>query len=269
MLRVHLLRQRHQPPHGFTLIELLVVISIIALLIGLLLPALSNAREAARAIACNSQLKQIGIALHTYSNDYDGFIPPWLHNPGGDGYFWTAALFPYTERSPELWVCPSDQISRGADNYRNALELREISDSGAREIRWLRAVMSININGTDARFSNPEANRKQARFGRDGNTGEGFYYRFADITDHSELVYAADGTSEEEDTRAASTATWMFIAGQPTVYPDYAGGLNTRHSNAGNMLFLDGHAATIGRDQAESWSQTIDNDAWRRHFVVD
>lgn len=61
---------------GFTLIELLVVISIIALLIGILLPALGAARKTAKTSTCLSQLKQMGIATYGYANDYDAVLPP-------------------------------------------------------------------------------------------------------------------------------------------------------------------------------------------------
>jgi prepilin-type N-terminal cleavage/methylation domain-containing protein len=60
---------------AFTLIELLVVISIIALLIGILLPALANAKKASRVAACGQTIRQIGIAIHAYAADGDGQMP--------------------------------------------------------------------------------------------------------------------------------------------------------------------------------------------------
>ena len=68
----------NQSRHGFTLVELLVVIGIIAILIALLLPALAKAKSLALRIQCASNLKQIGIALEEYANEYGGHYPPAL-----------------------------------------------------------------------------------------------------------------------------------------------------------------------------------------------
>lgn len=61
--------------HAFTLVELLAVIAIVAVLAGILLPVLARAREAARKAACQSNLKQIGMAFHLYLSDYDSYYP--------------------------------------------------------------------------------------------------------------------------------------------------------------------------------------------------
>ena len=68
---------------AFTLVELLVVISIIALLIGILLPALGAARSQARLTKCQSNLKQIGILEHVYANDFKGYFAPGWRKPDG------------------------------------------------------------------------------------------------------------------------------------------------------------------------------------------
>ena len=85
---------------GFTLIELLVVIAIIAVLIALLLPAVQQAREAARRTQCKNNLKQMGLALHNYHDVALYFPPGSLPIPAGYGHSWSVRILPYVDQAP-------------------------------------------------------------------------------------------------------------------------------------------------------------------------
>ena len=124
------MKKSRMQSNGFTLVELLVVISLIAILIALLLPALAKAKELANTVVCASNLRQIGLAGQMYESTYDDFIPcqPYLYAPapinGGSFTTWDRQLYnflggqtltsyqmshnlPASLRLPVL-ICPDD-----------------------------------------------------------------------------------------------------------------------------------------------------------------
>ncbi|RYG65392.1 DUF1559 domain-containing protein, partial [bacterium] len=117
---------------GFTLIELLVVIAIIAILAAILFPVFGRARENARRSSCQSNLKQIGLGIMQYVQDYDERLPGATDGTGGVSQFggWmyydvfgrpatfrpaNGSIFPYI-KSTQIFVCPSDSTGQTAGN---------------------------------------------------------------------------------------------------------------------------------------------------------
>jgi prepilin-type N-terminal cleavage/methylation domain-containing protein/prepilin-type processing-associated H-X9-DG protein len=94
---------------GFTLIELLVVIAIIAILAAILFPVFARARENARRSSCQSNLKQIGLGIMQYSQDYDEKMIPmrWFWDGGSSRMTFPALVQPYV-KSVQLFKCPSN-----------------------------------------------------------------------------------------------------------------------------------------------------------------
>jgi len=114
-----------QVPSGFTLIELLVVMAIIAILTAILFPVFAQAREKARAAACLSNQKQLGLGLLSYAQDYDETLPIGAGYGAGSAnvslpaeigpYVMKTAMFTDNSKAVSIWSCPSDAVPRQAN----------------------------------------------------------------------------------------------------------------------------------------------------------
>jgi prepilin-type N-terminal cleavage/methylation domain-containing protein len=108
-----------RPTGGFTLIELLVVIAILAILVAILFPVFARARAKARQSSCASNLRQIGVGLLLYAQDYDEHFPAECWTPpvhGGDFSImsYDQQILPYLKNDP-LFQCPEDTLLRRGD----------------------------------------------------------------------------------------------------------------------------------------------------------
>lgn len=199
--------------NGFTLIELLVVISIVAILVSIMLPALKNARALARQTACGSNLKQIGLYITVYQNEHDGYFPGRIT---GGGQFFTD-LEPYTGLTATevnrpakagIFHCPSDE-------YRSNLG-EQLGNS-----------YGINYFMT-WEPSDPNPPRDDMR-------------KTETLRQPSQLCYMIDA----KDLRSGKEGTSISVSGnvwpfQTDVTPEY--GADFRHTNINaNILWADFH----------------------------
>lgn len=214
--------------NGFTLIELLVVIAIISLLISILLPSLTRAKEMGKQVVCMSNQKNIGLAISMYTNENDGCLPPRY----GPGYYWNnqwvsqlkrclgVEYSPYTGTTwPERWKgscpifhCPS--TSESPSDFR--FYCRDIAGT------------------TDCGYSSYAISQFLAPTVDDGIT-----VKLDGVDNLAEYVYIIDGYHD------ATYGSFSFHSGAiHTLYWWDDGAehvIRHRHNGKANCLFVDGH----------------------------
>jgi len=208
----------HCKPKAFTLIELLVVIAIIAILAAILFPVFARARENARRSSCQSNLKQIGLGIAQYTQDYDEKLPTRVYQDAGgaDSYSWRQVIQPYL-KSTQIFMCPSN-----TDNTK-------VSDTAM--LGYPAINVSYGANGRD--------NNKLALFGSPGAPVA--LSAITSVAQTLAVVESSAPTQKEID----PTLTSSFHACGGTVGGFFGGCLFNRHLATSNYLFADGHVKSL------------------------
>ncbi|MEW4562814.1 DUF1559 domain-containing protein [Bremerella sp. JC770] len=197
---------------GFTLVELLVVIAIIGVLIALLLPAVQQAREAARRIQCNNKIKQLGLALHNYHDTYLKFPAGAQMGDGettsctasGRGIPWTVAILPFLELNnlydqvdmTGTFIC-TEQEGGDADNmavWRTSVEAYQCPSFPASSTENNHSNYYGVMGGGDSDEGNCQSSNIGRRFYINGILFQNSRTKFASIVDGSSNTFLVGET---------------------------------------------------------------------------
>lgn len=210
----------------FTLIELLIVIAIIAILAGMLLPALKNAREKARTVSCLSNLNSIGKAVQMYVNDWKGWYPCYQNTKTNDADRMGALRASTSSQlAPYLGPVVSKDIGLGAISAKSdSTQYRSALACPSREALASEPLWTYGLNGEC--FSTPQSNPKaNVRY----------------TVQPSISLYLGETSNTK-----ASTQTFMKIGVASNVQMGFW------HSEKANALYCDGHGQTHSRQYFEN-----------------
>lgn len=214
--------------NGFTLIELLIVVAIIALLAAILFPVFARAREKARQAACQSNLKQIGLGLLMYAEDYDGRLPFAYHDdsPGQNDSSWRMDILPYVKNT-QLFSCPSNQANklaaRESRGFRRSYGVTASTASLVVAGGSSSQFVIMNIGGIPSRPTLP--------------------YRLQDISNPTQMIAVTESIDQDahlDVTNLGGASTWKGNCDRFAVNSFWAG-----HFGRANYLLLDGHVKSM------------------------
>ena len=217
--------------NGFTLIELLVVIAIIALLLSILMPALTKVKEQARAVVCKANLRQWGLMYSMYANDNKGSLPVGWNG----GTMWMTDLLAYYDGVSDLCLCPSAKQlipQTGSSWWLEAGEFTGWGDLEGEYGSYGANGWGHNVLNQGGTYPIPEAR-------------QGYYWRkMIDVSmpDTVPLLGGCkwDGTEPtENDAPPATRGETLGTGGMADFCID-------RHGGGPNMLFMDTSARKVG-----------------------
>jgi prepilin-type N-terminal cleavage/methylation domain-containing protein/prepilin-type processing-associated H-X9-DG protein len=214
---------------AFTLIELLVVISIIALLIAILLPALQGARSTARRVMCLANQRQIGMGLMRYDDANRG-LPPVYYKTASYNDVPVSAMGPLPRTST-----PGDRLT-----WINFLWVtRTMSDA--------ECEMFFDPASTADKRNNHKSYAAPMRIWGEKNDGHDFHDRVSFSTMKSPSSHVVMTDAKNWYTQHANTTSWKLIYPSPGNNMDWK-----RHISSTNVIFFDGHGASVPNDEAQT-----------------